>query len=257
MRNLIPTLFVPLLAACAAPEPVAPEEVACGEDRVTVAAPASAPQAFRDDMRKAVVDVCGWWGATFAGRLAIEIDDAPGPSMALVPAWRGERGRMIFRARAVRERSAATVHEVVHVFAPNANRFLAEGLAVYGHEKLRGPSAYPNFARDLHAAARELAPQADLAALERLATPARLELPGGLTEPQGYVVAGSFVRVLVERHGLDRFRALYAETPLVPGGRDPGDPARWRRTYGVPFAALVAEWRGVVEGGSGGVGSGR
>jgi hypothetical protein len=214
---------------------------------VTIAAPASAPRSFHDDMRQAVVDVCGWWGATFAGQLAIEIDDRPGASMALVPAWRGERGRMIFRTRPVEQRSAATVHEVVHVFAPNASRLLAEGLAVYGHEKLGGPAAYPNFGRDLHVAAREYATRADMAVLERLATPARLEPPGGLGERDNYLVAGSFVRFLVERHGLDRFRALYALTPLVPGGRDAGDPARWAKVYGVPFEALVAEWRRAVE----------
>jgi hypothetical protein len=94
---------------------------------VTISAPASAPQSFCDDMRQAVLDVCTWWGATYAGPVQIEFDDRPGPSMALLPAWRGERGRMIFRTRSILQRSAATTHEVIHVFGPNANRVLAEG----------------------------------------------------------------------------------------------------------------------------------
>ena len=58
--------------------------------------------------------------------------------MALIPAWRGERGQMIFGAKRVNAGEAATVHEMIHVYAPNANRFLAEGLAVYGHDLLGG-----------------------------------------------------------------------------------------------------------------------
>jgi hypothetical protein len=55
--------------------------------------------------------------------------------------------------RRVRDNSGALLHEVVHVYAPNPNRFLAEGLAVYLHTKLAGNAALPNFGEDLGRAA--------------------------------------------------------------------------------------------------------
>ena len=48
------------------------------------------------DLRAAAAKVCPWWGATFAGPLTVDVPDADGPSMALVPAWRGKPGHMIF-----------------------------------------------------------------------------------------------------------------------------------------------------------------
>jgi hypothetical protein len=185
---------------------------------------------------------CAWWGEGFDGKFIITIEDTRGPSMALVPAWRGARGEMLFRANAVRIGRAAIQHEVVHVFAPNANRFLAEGLAVFAHEHLGGNTAYPNNGTDLHRAAKPLEPRADMAALDRVATPQQLAL-SGLTEDEAYIVAGSFVRFLVERHGLDKFRALYALTPLAPYKREAGNPGRWTDIYGVSFDRLVADWR--------------
>jgi len=192
-------------------------------------------------MRQATAKVCAWWGPSFTGAFTIDVVEVDGPSMALIPAWRGERGRVMFPASRVRQGRAATVHEIVHVYAPNANRFLAEGLAVYAHEKLGGPIAYPNFGASLHAAAAQHA-QTDVAALERLATPSRLELDR-LADREAYLVAGSFVRFLIERHGLDTFRRLYAMTPLVPGQRNAGAPARWREIYGLEFDQLVQMWR--------------
>jgi hypothetical protein len=175
------------------------------------------------------------------GPLTIEVVERDGPSMALIPAWRGERGLVVFPAPLVRRRRAATVHEIVHVYAPNANRFLAEGLAVYAHEKLGGPIAYPNFGASLHPAARPYA-QADIAALDRLATPDRLMLDR-LGDKEAYVVAGSFVRFLIEQHGLDTFRRLYAVTPLATRQRNAGAPARWRDIYGHGLDQLLQRWR--------------
>jgi hypothetical protein len=153
---------------------------------------------FERGLRAAIAKVCAWWGSTFSGKFVINIEDSRGPSMALVPAWRGEHGTMLFRAGPVRARSAAIEHEVTHVFAPNANRFLAEGLATYTHEHLKGAKAYPNAGVDLHQAARKHA-DADMAPLERVATPERLQYQG-LDEMSGYLVAGSFVRFVIERY---------------------------------------------------------
>ena len=200
---------------------------------------------FERALRAAIAKVCAWWGPDFAGKFVISIEDSRGPSMALVPAWRGEQGKMLFRAAPVRSRTAAIEHEVTHVFAPNANRFLAEGLATYAHEHLGGAKAYPNNGVDLHQAARRFA-DADLTALERIATPERLQQPG-LDEPSAYIVAGSFVRFLIERYGLDAFRHLYDSTPLAAHKREAGDPHRWQSVYGKEIAALTDDWRASLE----------
>lgn len=204
-------------------------------------------RSFEADLRTALDKACGWWGPTFKGPFEIEVREDRGPSMALVPAWRGQRGHMLFRAWTVRRGNAATVHEMIHVLAPNANRFLAEGLAVYGHAKLVGPEAYPNFGEDLHEAARQLAERADFAALDRIATPRMLQTDD-LDGRRAYLVAGSFMRFLIERHGGEKFRRLYAMTPLVPRNRNAGDPARWRTVYGKDLSALAAEWRREIGG---------
>ncbi len=47
--------------------------------------------------------------------------------------------------RRARDSTGALLHEIVHIYAPNNNRFLAEGLAVYLHAKLAGNPAFPNF----------------------------------------------------------------------------------------------------------------
>lgn len=227
----------------------APADAACPEPDVRVAfaaEPTAQPaSAFAAQLTSAVAVVCGWWGTTYDGPFDVRVETAPGPSMALVPAWRGERGRMQFSMRAVAAGRAATVHEVVHVFAPNANRFLAEGLAVYAHAHLGGPAAYPNFGADLHALARRQAQGVDLAALDRLATPERLQL-AGLDEREAYIVAGSFVRFLVEAFGLPRFRQLYALTPLQPGGRDAGAVDRWQQVFGLSLPILERRWRETI-----------
>src|SRR5262245_45827735 len=98
----------------------------------------TAAAAFQSEMHRARVKVREWWGATFEGSISIQTDTKRVLSMALIPAWRGERGQMIFGAKRVNAGEAATVHEMIHVYAPNANRFLAEGLAVYGHNLLGG-----------------------------------------------------------------------------------------------------------------------
>lgn len=204
---------------------------------------------FADRLRDAVRAVCAWWGPTYDGPFRVVVQDRAGPSMALLPAWRGDRGALLFSAPAVARDRAATVHEVTHVFAPNGNRFLAEGLAVFAHAALGGPPAFPNFGADLDALARGHARTADLAALDRLATPSRLSLPG-LDERDAYVVAGSFVRFLVDRFGIERFRALYALTPLTPGRREAGASGRWAEVYGLSLAALALEWRRAIGAGA-------
>jgi len=47
----------------------------------------------------------------------------------------------------VRENTGGLLHEIVHIYAPHDNRFLAEGLAVYLHATLAGNPAFPQLRR--------------------------------------------------------------------------------------------------------------
>jgi hypothetical protein len=192
-------------------------------------------------------------------------------SRALVPAWDGCRGRMEFPLWRVRAGKAAILHELVHVYLPNGNRFLAEGLAIYLQAVLGGNPAFPNFGRPLHdvtrAHLRELVPardtagemalaSIDLAALDAVPTPNPLALRAverpGIEEPRAqaaiYAIAGSFLQFLIEAYGLAKFRALYACTPLRAGALDAGSPARWCDAYGRSLMALEAEWKALIAG---------
>jgi hypothetical protein len=187
-------------------------------------------------------------------------------SRSLVPAWSGNAGYMEFPAWRVNARKAAIAHELVHVFFPNGNRFLAEGLAVYLQAEIGGNPAFPNFGRPLHELVREhlreMMPafsRGDPGSLERLhlgeldkiATPSPLSLTVGQDfygeEPRGqariYPIAGSFVQFLIETRGLEKFREIYLQTPLVPTAQNTGLPERWLSAYDIPFAALEDEWK--------------
>jgi len=131
---------------------------------------------------------------------------------------------------------------MIHVYAPNANRFLAEGLAVYGHDLLGGPPAYPNFGKSLDDIAGRSPNRELVMALERTPTPNPLET----ISAEGEAIAGSFVKFLIERHGMDKFRALYALTPLAPMKRDPGEPVRWEQVYGDSFEVIMDAWLRVL-----------
>ncbi len=186
------------------------------------------------------------WKPSAAPDLQVSVSDSFKTSRALLPAWEGRHGRMEFPTWRVAAGKAAITHELVHVYYPNGNRFLAEGLAIYVQALIGGNPAFPNFGRPLHAQAFdvtcEMVPAFApgnmsalavlcLAGLERIATPNPLALQVGETfygvEPRGqarlYPMAGSFVQFLIESRGLARFRELYARTPLIPGQQNPGD----------------------------------
>ena len=185
-----------------------------------------------------------WWGSSFDGRIRVVADPAQRVSMALVPAWRGQHGLMLFPNRGISSGSSPVLHELVHVYAPNQNRFLAEGLAVHAHQQLGGAPAEPNYGKDLHALAREVAYRVPLAMLDRVSTPTALTQATGVDERVCYLIAGSFVGWLLERHGMERFRALYARTPLLPRKTGhAGAPERWIEIYGEPLSSLERDWR--------------
>jgi hypothetical protein len=85
-----------------------------------------------------------FWGPTWQQPIRIHVDRAYRISRALVPAFLGNRGLMEMPLRHVRAHTGALVHEIVHIYAPHDNRFLAEGLAVYLQERLGGKPAFPS-----------------------------------------------------------------------------------------------------------------
>jgi hypothetical protein len=87
--------------------------------------------------------------------LRVVVSDQYQISKSLVPAWSGRAGQMEFPSRRVIAREAAIAHELIHVFFPNGNRFLAEGLAVYVQTAIGGNPAFPNFGKPLHELVRE------------------------------------------------------------------------------------------------------
>jgi hypothetical protein len=196
------------------------------------------------------------------------VSEAYDKSIALVPAWLGQRGWMEFPAHRVVAGEASIAHEIVHVLFPNGNRMLAEGLAVYLQHKLFPEiQVYPNFGDELEALVAEFVftnypkrtPYAlwnmDLEALERISTPDGLGMrigrdsiagttPGDPNPPTDaekflYAVAGSFVKFLLENPydiggaalTESNFGKLYLKTPLQPLNRNAGDPKRWGDCY--------------------------
>jgi hypothetical protein len=188
-------------------------------------------------------------------------DDFKNPK-SLLPAAVGQRGRIELPAWKVVAGEAPVMHELVHVFLPNGNRFLAEALAIHLQDALGTSPAFPNFGRPLDAVARDLMvkmvpefpnglDKIRLADLDRIATPSALRLRVGLAlyqdDPTGqahiYSLVGAFARFLIETRGTARFRALYELTPLKPLDREAGAAERWRDVYGASLGEIEAEWK--------------
>jgi hypothetical protein len=135
--------------------------------------------------------VKGYWGDTWNETIRINVSSSYRISRALVPGYFGKRGFMEMPLRRVRDNTGPLLHEIVHIYAPNNNRFLAEGLAVYLHTKLGGNPAFPNFGEDLRrSAVRFLSEVNSLEALNRVRTPRPLS--SVMDEKIGYALAGSF-----------------------------------------------------------------
>ena len=129
----------------------------------------------------------------------------------------------------VRNRTGPLLHEIVHIYAPSNNRFLAEGLAVYLHTKLGGNPSFPNFGEDLRrSAVRSLTEVKSLEPLNLVRMPRPLS--SVMDEKIAYVLAGSFVGFLIERYGLPLFRGLY-------------ETENYQQIYGKSLDVLENEWR--------------
>jgi len=171
----------------------------------------------------------GFWGAAWNQPIRINVSSSYRMSRALVPGYLGNRGFMEMPLRTVRNNTSALLHEIVHIYAPNDNRFLAEGLAVYLHAKLAGNPAFPNFGEDLRRlAARGLSGIKSLEALNGVRTPRPLSAV--MDEKNAYALAGSFVGYLIEKYGLASFRSLYTTE-------------NYEQVYGKSLDILEKEWR--------------
>jgi hypothetical protein len=230
--------------------------------------------AFKADFWREAASLKQWsrrenWLPAPSVNLQIFVSDEYKISRSLVPAAVDRRGRMEFPAWKVVAGEAAILHELVHVYFPNGNRLLAEGLAIFLQVTIGGNPAFPNFGRPLHDMVRELARESlpeftlgkpeslekiHLADLDRIATPSPLRLRVGRylyeNTPAGqayiYPMAGSFVQFLMEVHGTNKFHGLFARTPLVPFGREAGAPDRWIDVYGLSLAELELQWRSMI-----------
>ena len=110
---------------------------------------------FKADFFRELASVEAWslrehWLPLPTTDLQVFVSDEYKIPKSLVPASLGQRGRMEFPAWKTVAGEAAITHELVHVFFPNGNRLLAEGLAVYLQAKIGGNPAFPNFGRPLH-----------------------------------------------------------------------------------------------------------
>lgn len=209
------------------------------------------------------------WTPSTASELNVFVSDQCRISKSLVPAWSGSAGYMEFPMWRVASREAAIMHELVHVFFPNGNRFLAEGLAVYLQTSIGGNPAFPNFGTPLHKKVREglggltasisrdgpiTLGEVDLFELDRIPTPNPLTLRVGseifAEDSRGqaflYPITGSFVEFLIESRGIERFLAAYEQTPLVALVRNAGSSDRWRNIYPSTLPDLENEWKSAV-----------
>jgi hypothetical protein len=229
---------------------------------------------FEAQFRRDVASVRAWfvrenWMPRLLPELRVYVSADYKISRALVPAWDGRQGQIEFPAGRAVAGKAAIAHELIHVYFPNGNRFLAEGLAIYLQTILGGNPAFPNFGRPLHDLARdrlrEMVPTflpgdiasleaIQLAELDAIPTPNPLTLRAARRSYEGeqrlqagvYAIAGSFLQFLIEAHGLEKFRKLYMCTPLLVGRLNAGLPERWLDAYGHSLADLEAEWKSLI-----------
>jgi hypothetical protein len=235
---------------------------------------ASERQRFIADFDDAVKSLQRWsleqaWASGAPHVLRVCVSPQFRISRALVPAWEGHSGVIEFPVRRVVAGQAAIVHELTHVFFPNGNRFLAEGLAIYLQALLGRNPTFPNFSQPLHEAARhrlnDVVPASragdaavldafHLASLDAIPTPNPLTLEiGGRfcgEDKDGqatlYCLAGSYVQYLIESHGFALFRRLYTRTPLRVGELDAGSADRWLEVYGRSLFDLESQWKSLL-----------
>jgi hypothetical protein len=204
----------------------------------------------------------------FTGNLEVEVfDNDQEHSEALLFVWDGRRGHMYFPPKGVQKGNAAILHEIAHVHAPNAVRFLAEGFPAYLEEKMGNINAYPTQGSRIECAIgiyngeyKDALAAVKLNLFDGAPTKRGVFLGDNMEEldnafaadranGQGrrrtysYLVSASFVKFLIHNHGQTKFKALYDLTPLVPMQARQADPDRYQRIYGKSLSELQTGWR--------------
>jgi hypothetical protein len=187
-------------------------------------------------------------------RLKIFVSPEYHLAMSLVPAWNGQWGVMQFPASRVAAGQVNMVHELIHVYLPNGNRLLAEGLSSFVQDEIGSNPAFPNFGKNIDKLVRCDMPAQDLrkvslAHLDRIATPDLLTVGGESRQDSlvGYVVASSFVRYLIDTDGIAKFRELYGRTPFEPGRRVHRTSDDWKEIYGHSIDDIEKKWKSKIE----------
>jgi hypothetical protein len=201
----------------------------------------------------------------FSGNFEVEVFPKQMHSEALLFAWDGNRGHIYFPPHRVKGRDAAILHEIAHVHAPNAVRFLAEGFPAYLEEKMGSIDAYPAQGSRIECAVGDYNKQYNSALasvkldlFDRVPTKRTVFLGDHMglepafaadrTEGEGrrrtysYLVSSSFVKFLIHNHGQSRFKALYDSTPLIPMDTRQVDPGRYQSIYGKSLTELQTGW---------------
>jgi hypothetical protein len=201
----------------------------------------------------------------FSGKFEVEVFKKQLHSEALLFVWDGHPGHIYFPPHRVKERTAAILHEIAHVHAPNAVRYLAEGYPAYLEEKMGDINAYPTEGsriecqiRTYNRLHRSALAAVKLDLFDRVPTqrtvflgdkmglePAFPANDDGERHRRGYsyLVSASFVKFLIHSRGQDKFKALYDLTPLIPMETRQADPGRYQAIYGKSLGDLQTEWR--------------
>jgi len=174
-----------------------------------------------------------FWGATWKEPIRIHVSSAYRIARSLVPN-QGNPGYIEMPLGRVRDNRGALLHEIVHNYAPNSNRFLQEGLAVYLQDRMGGNPAFPNFGENLRVLARDqISSVTSLARLNNVRFPQPLSTV--MPERTAYILAGSFVGFLIEKYGLAQFKSLYQTED-------------YGKVHGKSFEILEKEWRSALQG---------
>src|SRR5262245_36110333 len=224
---LLTTAIVVLALPCVAAAQVAAQ---CGDIHILSTELSSQDaEAYCQYAASERAKVEAFWGTTWQAPIRIHVDSVYRIAKALVPVYQGKRGFMEMPLRRVLNNDGGLVHEFVHIYAPNANRFLAEGLAVYLQARLGGNRAFPNFGEDIRRlAVRGITGLESLDALHRVQPPRPLGTV--MEEKTAYILAGSFVGFIIERYGLASFRHVY-------------ETGNYAQVYGKSLGTLEQEWR--------------
>ena len=133
----------------------------------------------------------------------------------------------------VKRNSGPLLHEIVHIYAPNDNRFLAEGLAVYLQDKLGGNPISFILDNDLNDLARDRVSQiSSLQLFNSIRTPTPLgkDLKDVEGRRTAYIIGGSFVGFLIWKYGLSQFKSVYQS-------------GNYSKMEGKTLEILESEWR--------------